>query len=202
MDGGTLDEKLRDGLERIGQVIRFLLREKAKRWGLTPLQAQILLLVRARPEDREGLSALAQTLQVRPSTLSDAVQALVRKGYLSRRPHPENRRSGILRLTPGGVQVADDLAEWGGPLLEGMKSLPFTQKEQVWLFLLSLIGDLVRQGVIGAARMCFHCSYFERKAGEEPPYFCHYLQEGLSPHQLRLECPDYRPVEEATAGRR
>ena len=51
------------------------------------------------------LNDLAARLYLDKSTASRVVDALERKGYVERQPHPEDRRSLLLRPTPAGREM-------------------------------------------------------------------------------------------------
>ncbi|UQS31602.1 MarR family transcriptional regulator [Streptomyces fradiae] len=70
--------------------------------------------------DRHGdmrLSRLAELLAVDMSVTSRHVAHVVEQGWVERSPDPGDRRSRILRLTPAGREVLDDLKQRATDLL-------------------------------------------------------------------------------------
>ncbi|MEU1277027.1 MarR family winged helix-turn-helix transcriptional regulator [Streptomyces sp. NPDC005805] len=72
-----------------------------------PGSAAVLSLVGRYGEMRLG--RLAELLAVDMSVTSRHVAHVVDRGWLERRPDPDDRRSRILRLTPAGEALLDDL---------------------------------------------------------------------------------------------
>src|SRR5687767_3898697 len=74
----SLDYKIVAGLERIALVYRTLLWEESKKFGLSPIQIQILIFT-----DSHRLPAtvsyLAEEFNVTKPTISDAVKSLLEK---------------------------------------------------------------------------------------------------------------------------
>lgn len=52
---------------------------------------------------------LAALLHLPPSTLSESADRLVADGLLTRQPHPDDRRSQVLAVTPRGRQVLQEM---------------------------------------------------------------------------------------------
>lgn len=67
-----------------------------------------LLVVLASRRD-SNLAALAEALAVNPSTALRMVDRLVAAKLVTRRINPANRREVVLRLTPAGRQVVDEV---------------------------------------------------------------------------------------------
>lgn len=63
---------------------------------------QYRMLVVLTSHGPQHLSALADQLSVAPSTATRMCDRLVRKGFLRREPHPEDRRQVILATTDAG----------------------------------------------------------------------------------------------------
>ncbi|MFC0281341.1 MarR family winged helix-turn-helix transcriptional regulator [Falsigemmobacter intermedius] len=80
--------------------LRTIYDRRAAEHGLTLARVRVLLCLR----DREGLTQLelAQALQIEAPTLKRQIDALVRDGYLERRPLPAGGRGKGLYLTPFG----------------------------------------------------------------------------------------------------
>lgn len=55
------------------------------------------------------LVALADLLQVAPSTAMRMVDRLIAAGLADRQPNPDNRRETLLRLTPEGQRTVEDV---------------------------------------------------------------------------------------------
>jgi DNA-binding MarR family transcriptional regulator len=190
-----LDTKLVAALERVGQALRFELREQARRYGLTPTQAQILLRLASDPPPRTRVGALAATLDVRQPTVSDAVATLERKGLVERGPDPADARAATLRLTARGRTVADRLDAWDERARAAVRGFPMEGKERSLGLLLDLIAGLQRAGVVGVARTCPTCRFF--RPGSRPDgsaAHCALLDVPLFPADLRLDCPEHEPA--------
>ena len=94
-------------------------------WGphdLTPLDVRLLTICRRM--DECTATQLARMLPVDAGRISRVVNALVEKGLLRRRRQREDRRVVMLRLTPEGEEVIDDvtrnLRDYFARLTEGV----------------------------------------------------------------------------------
>ena len=75
--------------------------------NVTPGQVGLLVLVSRNP----GLSqtALASAVGVERSTLGEAIERLIKRRLLVRKPAPKDRRSYALHLSTSGERFLDDL---------------------------------------------------------------------------------------------
>jgi DNA-binding MarR family transcriptional regulator len=73
--------------------------------GLEPRHYALMRAVRTR--DGQSQQAVADQLQIPPSTMVALVDHLERQGWLERRPDPTDRRTRQLHLTQRGGEVLD-----------------------------------------------------------------------------------------------
>lgn len=90
--------------------------------GLTEARAHLLWELHQRGPSTQR--ALADALQVSARNVTGLVDALVDTGFVSREPHPTDRRATLVVLTTRGAEVADGLergrAEFAAALFDGM----------------------------------------------------------------------------------
>jgi DNA-binding MarR family transcriptional regulator len=81
------------------------MQDELGRRGLTPSRAHVLWELWAH---REPLTqnALAKALEVTPRSVTALVDGLVLNGFVSREPHPSDRRAVLVTLTPSGREQA------------------------------------------------------------------------------------------------
>jgi DNA-binding MarR family transcriptional regulator len=190
---GDVDSKIAAALERLGQVFRALLREKARGHNLSPIQAQFLVYLLYHDVELRRVSRLAGEFGLTQATVSDAVTSLEEKGLIGREPWPEDGRVMTLRLTPEGEMVAAELSTWADTVKEHLGFWPPEEKEAVMHFLMGLVGSLQRSGVISVARMCVTCRFFQRDAhpGDGSSHHCRLLDVPLAGSDLRIDCPEH-----------
>ena len=98
-----INEKIAFSLERISQIFRILLWEKAKKFKLSPIQIQFLLYLNNHKAYFCTVSNLAEEFSLTRATVSDAVKALVKKKLLLKRASPKDGRIFILKLSQNRV---------------------------------------------------------------------------------------------------
>lgn len=88
------------------------LRQRMERLGIRHKQARVIdALSRMEPTSQ---AALAREFDVSPASMSTMTLRLIDAGYVSRSPHPDEARSNILRLTPKGRGLLDEIyGVWG-----------------------------------------------------------------------------------------
>jgi DNA-binding MarR family transcriptional regulator len=91
---------------RFGQVVG--------RLGLEPRHFALLRAVRGR--DGQSQQAVADQLQIPPSTMVSLVDHLEEQGWLERRSHSTDRRTRQLHLTARGSQVLEEAMRLGEQL--------------------------------------------------------------------------------------
>jgi DNA-binding MarR family transcriptional regulator len=116
-----VDGKVVAALERLGEVFRLLLREKARENGLSPIQAGFLVYLLHHGVELRRVSQLAREFGLTQATVSDAVDSLEAKGFIGREPWPEDRRVVTLRLTLEGELLAAELSAWADPIREHLR---------------------------------------------------------------------------------
>jgi DNA-binding MarR family transcriptional regulator len=99
---------------RFGQIVGTL--------GLEPRHYALLRAVRA--SDGQSQQAVAERLQIPPSTMVSLVDHLEQEGLLQRRQHSTDRRTRQLHLTESGGRVLDKAiqlgAEWEQQICAGL----------------------------------------------------------------------------------
>jgi DNA-binding MarR family transcriptional regulator len=193
---GDVDAKIVAALERLGQVFRILLRERAREYGLSPIGAQFLVYLLHHDVELRRVSQLAKEFRLTQATVSDAVASLEAKGLLDRELWPEDARVMTLRLSTRGELVATELSSWADTVKEYLDLYSSEEKAVVMRFLMRLIGSLQASGVISVARMCVTCRFFQRDAhgGTTSPHHCRLLDVPLGGTDLRFDCPEYEPA--------
>jgi DNA-binding MarR family transcriptional regulator len=74
--------------------------------GLTPSRAHLLWeLQRLGPTTQQ---ALAEALDVSPRNVTSLVDGLVATGFVTREPHPTDRRAALVTFTEQGARVAEE----------------------------------------------------------------------------------------------
>jgi DNA-binding MarR family transcriptional regulator len=189
---GRLDFKIVAALERLGEAFRVLLWNEAKELNLSPIQIQILIFVKYHPDARCKVSHLATEFNMTKPTISDAVRVLEQKGLIRKETEPDDTRSYVILLTEVGEEVVRRTAGFGAPMVGSLSQLSENQKIVLLESLLEMIFRLQKAGIVSLQRMCFSCRFFENSPGG---YYCTMLQKRLEKQDLRVDCPEFEPVE-------
>ena len=128
-------------LRRAHQISAAVFEHECRDVGLTPAQFGVLTVIKSHPG--LGQSSLARALGFDKVTVLRVLRGLEARGYLVRRPAPENKRNVSVSLTPAGIAV---LAEAQRPAEKAHKRLlaPLdkAQQEQLMELLQLLTGEL------------------------------------------------------------
>lgn len=92
-------------LRRVNQALSQRLDEDLREFGLT--QSQLSALAQLDTEHPAGLSGatLSTRSGVTPQSMSTAVTGLLRRGLVTRTPHPQHGRILECRITPAGTEL-------------------------------------------------------------------------------------------------
>lgn len=197
----TTPEKIIAAIERLGQVLRSLLLSDALEEGLSITQAQILLQCYLQPRRLYSVSELAQELDLTQPTISDAVSALQRKGFLQKLQREEDRRVVTIVLSPHGKRVARRL--WQRQIHRFEKALAHfspAETSQLLHLLLRLIAAAYDEKLLRSARTCLTCRFLRTTGNTATPYFCTLLEMPLALSDLRPLCPEHQLPTELQAG--
>jgi DNA-binding MarR family transcriptional regulator len=188
-----VDRKIAAALERIGQGMKVMLWDEAKRHGLSPLQVGALTNLLHAPDGSGRVGQLARESDVSQPTMSDAVAALEKKGLIHKGPAATDSRSSALALTAKGRALAVQLSGWSEPLRNRLGDLPEEGKVTVMRFLYDVIASLQQARFITVARMCISCRYFRPDGDPTEPgrHFCALLKVPLPESALRIDCPEH-----------
>lgn len=185
---GNVDSKIVFALERLSHVFRINWWEANKRFQLSPLQMQILTIIRFQSH-LDSVTAVASYLQMTNATVSDAVRALTHKEFVDKHPDPEDGRRARLSLTAAGTSVAEELSLFANQIGALVATLP---NQAVFLeSLLQLMRMLQENGYIPLQQMCTTCSHLLYTENATSPYFCQLLNKPLAVNELRIHCPEY-----------
>lgn len=185
---GQVANKVVFALERLSHVFRINWWEANKQFQLSPLQMQILTILRFQPQ-LDSVTILAGYLDLTNATVSDAIRVLTHKKYVQKRPDPEDGRRYHLTLTASGATVAEELSIFANRIGEMVAVMP--NQATLLESLLQLMAMLQENGFIPLQRMCTTCRHFRRLKAGPSSYFCQLLDKPLAAHDLRIHCPEH-----------
>lgn len=189
-----VDSRIIGALERISQGFKTLLWQESKMNALSPIQIQILIFILFHPEDKCRISALASEFNLTKATISDAIKILEQKKLIVKIPELHDTRSYTIILTPSGKEAAEKSSYFSKALLSPLENLNTEEKGKLLLQLIHIINHLQQIGIITVQRTCFSCKHY-RSIEMSKTHFCALLRSPLKPEELRIDCPDFIPVE-------
>ena len=182
-----LTSKVVVGLERLSEVFRVLLWEKAKDTGLSPIQIQILLFLSTHDKMLANVSHLSKEFNLKKPTVSDAIKALHDKGLVLKEPGDDGRAYTIIP-SDKGQHMIKQVEGFETPLIKAISTLSSDQKTSLHASLSQLIYQLNQAGIIETQRTCFGCSFYEKNT---KGHYCQFIKKPLNGGDIRLDCDDF-----------
>ena len=189
-----ISSKIVAGLERVSEVFKILLWEKAKLVGLSPIQIQILIFIAFHKQNLCNVSHLAKEFNVTKPTVSDAIRVLDKKGIIKKDFSSSDSRSYSISFSDLGTKIATQTYDFSLPLKKQIESFNPTELESLFGTLSELIYKLNRNGILSVQRTCYGCKFYQKN--QETDY-CNLLQKKLLNQEIRLDCPEFE--EKATS---
>ncbi|MEX6626319.1 MarR family winged helix-turn-helix transcriptional regulator [Tenacibaculum salmonis] len=187
-----ISSKIVVGLERISEVFKILLWEKAKLIGLSPIQIQILIFINFHKNELCKVSHLAKEFNVTKPTISDAIRVLNNKKLIIKDFSDTDSRSYTILLSDYGSKIITETSNFANPLKDKVNSLTNLEKEELFTSLNKVIFKLNRSGILTIQRTCYSCSFYEKTQNSN---YCHLLKQELTAGQIRLDCPEHNQKE-------
>ena len=188
----NLETKISNGLVRLSEALKALLWEKAKLYGISPIQIQILLFVANHKTDISNVTYMAKEFNVTKATISDAVRVLLKKEYLDKDFSPIDNRRFNLSLTQLGTELVSNLSGFVNPFQEELSS--FRQQDLITFYdtLTKLIFQLNQRNIIQVQRTCYNCKFY--KGDKINSHYCNLLNSPLKGQEIRLDCNEFEEL--------
>ncbi len=170
--------------------VRTRLWASGQRHRLTPLQAQVLVLL-AEHTAANTVSEAAARCGVTKATMSACIQALERKSLLCRVADAADSRRAQLALTPNGATAAAQLQSEMQVFSAALADIGEPSSAELWQNMVVVLRRLEQNGLVPRQGMCFSCAHFVGGTGDKPDY-CRLLGQSLTPADIQLDCPDHR----------
>jgi DNA-binding MarR family transcriptional regulator len=187
----NISNKIIVGLERISEVFKILLWEKAKLVGLSPIQIQILIFIAYHKQELCNVSHLAKEFNITKPTISDAVRILDKKGLITKDFSSIDSRSYSIRLSHSGSKIVTETENFADPLKSQLKGIQQENLENLFATLSKLIYQLNSNGILTVQRTCYGCKFYDHTKNKD---FCNLLNKELLNSEIRLDCEEYETI--------
>nr|WP_299384964.1 MarR family winged helix-turn-helix transcriptional regulator [Allomuricauda sp.] len=185
-----LASKIVTGLERISQAFKVLLWEKAKEFGLSPIQIQILIFVAHHKDEFNNVSFLAQEFNVTKPTISDAIRVLNKKSLIIKDHSSADNRSYTILLSTLGKDIVAQTQQFARPISQLVEQVDVQEQGNVFKTLSKLIYQMNQAGILTVQRTCFACRYYQKNGTN---HYCNLLEKQLKHADIRLDCVEFEP---------
>jgi len=183
-----ISSKIVAGMERVSEVFKILLWEKAKLVGLSPIQIQILIFIAFHKRELCNVSHLAKEFNVTKPTVSDAIKVLDKKGIIIKDFSSTDSRSYSITLSESGNDTVAQTYDFSSPLKKHVDGFSQSELQSLFSTLSQLIYKLNRNGILSVQRTCYGCKFYEKNREVD---YCNLLQKELMTQEIRLDCPEY-----------
>jgi DNA-binding MarR family transcriptional regulator len=192
-----ITSRLREGLERVGSVLR------SERWsattelGLNPTQANILAFLAGRKTEAIRVKDIAAQLGVSQPTATDSIAALERKELVEKTAAAGDARSVGVKITQQGRKILKAIGMAASATEESLEQLAPDEKAELLLVLMKLIRGLQLKAAIPVQRMCVTCKHFRPNTYSDAlkPHHCAFVNAAFGDQHLRLDCNDHETAD-------
>jgi DNA-binding MarR family transcriptional regulator len=178
-------------LERISEAFKVLLWDKAKEFGLSPIQIQILIFVAYHKQELCNVSHLSMEFNITKPTVSDAVKALIKKELIEKDFSSSDNRSYTILLTPSGKEVIKQTEDFANPLKSKLDTFEESKLDDLFHTLSQVIYKLNQAGILTVQRTCFGCKFYKKS---NDIHFCNLLEKELQNSDIRIDCPEFDAI--------
>ena len=147
--------KIGAGLERVSQAFKVLLWDKAKAFGFSPIQIQILIFIAHHSRELSNVSHLAQEFNVTKPTISDAVRVLRQKELIIKDRSSADSRSYTILLSDKGNEIVAQTEDFAQPIYEQINQLDKGEQVELFRLLSKVIYQFNQKGILSVQRTCF-----------------------------------------------
>lgn len=184
----NISSKIIVGLERISEVFKILLWDKAKMVGLSPIQIQILIFIAYHKQELCNVSHLAKEFNITKPTISDAIRILAKKELIKKEISVTDSRSYSIHPTPSGNKIIAETIDFAEPLKMRLNEIQEPNLESLFATLSQLIYQLNQSGILTVQRTCYGCKFYKQNENTD---FCNLLNKELKNSDIRLDCPEF-----------
>ena len=96
---------------RVHQLVMGRLNDELKPWGLTFARYEALMLLFFSRTGSLPLGKMGARLQVHPTSVTNLIDGLEKLDYVTRAPHPSDRRTTLATISDRGREVAEASTE-------------------------------------------------------------------------------------------
>ena len=184
----SISSKIVVGLQRISEAFKVLLWEKAKEFGLSPIQIQILIFIENHKEQYCNVSYLAKEFNLTKPTISDAIKVLEKKGMIVKDYSSSDSRSYTIFLSDLGKNTVFKNDDFVNPIYSEIQKISPNEQENLFATLSSLIYKLNQKDILTVQRTCFACKFYSKNKNQ---HHCGLLQKELLNSEIRLDCKEF-----------
>ena len=184
----NLSNKIVAGLERVSEAFKVLLWEKAKLFGLSPIQIQILIFINYHKIEFCNVSHLAKEFNVTKPTISDAVKVLVNKQLIDKVISSSDSRRYAIQLSDSGKTMVSEIENFAQPLKNQLININNEDLESTFKTLSQLIYKLNQIGILTVQRTCYACKFYQKSDNN---HFCNLLEKELLNSEIRIDCGEF-----------
>jgi len=187
IQNSNVEGKIVAGFERLSQVFKVLLWEKAKKYDLSPIQIQLLIFIKYHSKNKSTVSYLAKEFNLTKATVSDTIKILEHKQYISKEIQRNDSRSYTVALTAKGLEIVLLIENFTDPLYDIVASVNKNDKLILWRTISSLLQQLNHLQIINVQNTCYNCHYFTEENGKN---HCRLMDMKLHSNDIRIDCSD------------
>ena len=184
----NISSKIVVGLQRISEAFKVLLWQKAKEFGVSPIQIQILIFIENHKEQYCNVSYLAKEFNLTKPTISDAIKVLEKKGMIVKDYSSSDSRSYTIFLSDLGKNTVFKNDDFVNPIYSEIQKISPNEQENLFATLSSLIYKLNQKDILTVQRTCFACKYYSKNNNQ---HHCGLLQKELLNSEIRLDCKEF-----------
>ena len=193
-----IDMKIYRAIEKLFTIYRSHIWDIAQEEGLSPIMIQFMVYIGNHRPELNTVSMLSKEFSLTKPTISDAIDVLEKKGYISKEKSSKDSRYRYLFLTKKGEDIIDRIQSYEGWFYKAMNRFDIEKRQDVYVFLLELLRILRIEKHTEILNSCVICNNFikDKYPESKKPHYCNLLKMRFGIKDIRLDCPSNDPIEE------
>ncbi len=191
-----LEINISEIFERFSRIFKIMQWEVAKKYKLSPIQVQFLIFIKEFPDKFCSVLNISKEFGLKPSTVSDAIKSLERKGYLKKEVNQKDKRNFYIKITNKGKDLEKKIKNWNKNFIDALKKVPKEEKLKVYEILLKILMGLQEMESLPFFQSCINCKNLEiKKNNKKIEYFCKITEKKLNIMDIKLNfCNKFKRI--------